>query len=292
MSDEPEIKHGWLRPLWQGLTKWNKADSPEVIYEGDSEYHHITITEKDGIRTLRFGADAQEAETSVSVANPDSPIFEYPGMFFLGLALTPKNKNILMLGLGGGYIPNIFKKYLKDHNLTVVEVDPMVAELASVYFGFETGGNVRLVISDGLEFVARSPASSYDQIWLDAFNGNYIPSHLCDHDFLAMVKLKLVEDGLAIQNLHQTAWLHFQSQLQHTVRVFNQKPLLFSGTRSANTVSMSLNSALEEIPLSQEAIVAKIKAFRPKVGPYALADEALKLVRKQPRLEPQFDLPF
>jgi spermidine synthase len=286
MSEKPEKDEGWLRPLWRGLKRSLNPEASEVIFEGDSEHHHITITEKFGVRTLYLGPEADEAETSVSVTNPEAPIFEYPGMFFLGLALTPKNKDILMLGLGGGFIPKLFQNHLKDHRLTVVEVDPYVAELAGIYFGFEAGGNVRLVIGDGLEFVARAKDASYDQIWLDAFNGHYIPTHLCNSDFLAMVKLKLAEEGLAIQNLHQTAWLHFQTQLQDTIKVFNRRPLLLAGTRCANTVSMSLNSEQTDLPLETAPIIAKVKTFRPKVGPYVLADEARKVIAKYPHLSP------
>ncbi|MDR1110182.1 MAG: fused MFS/spermidine synthase [Deltaproteobacteria bacterium] len=277
MSDEAERKEGWLRPLWRGLAGSSRKSQAEVIFEGDSVFHHVTITQKDGIRTLRLGPQAEEAETSMSVANPETPVFEYPGMMFLGLALGPRNKNILMLGLGGGYIPNLFRHHLPEHRLTVVEVDPLVAELAATYFGFAPGGNVGLAIADGLEFVSGSADGAYDQIWLDAFNGHYIPDHLCGLDFLSLLRLKLAEGGLAIQNLHQTAWLHFRSQLENTVKVFGRRPLLFSGTRCANTVSMSLNSDEDGLPMDKAGIARMVKAFRPRVGPYDLMEEADKL---------------
>jgi spermidine synthase len=186
-----------------------------------------------------------------------------------------------MLGLGGGFIPNLFKKYLKNHQLTVIEVDPLIAELASIYFGFEPGENVKLVINDGFEFIAKAQNGSYDQIWLDAFNGDYIPDHMRSADFLAMIKLKLVSEGLAVQNLHQTAWLQYRFQLEDTVRVFNKAPRLFAGARSGNTFSMSLNSDTVELPTTTVGLLTKIKAFQPKVGPYDLAEEAKKLIFKK-----------
>jgi spermidine synthase len=279
MSSESEKSIGGLKRLWRSFADNYIPSSTSVIYEGDSVFHHITITEKDGIRTLHFGERAQESETSICLSNPESPIFEYPGMFFLALALTPKNKNILMLGLGGGYIPNIFRKYLKDHHLTVIEVDPLVVELAGIYFGFEAGDNVKLVINDGLEFLLKAENSYYDQIWLDAFNGNYIPEHLCHPDFLAIVKLKLAPEGLAVQNLHQAIWNHYHLQIRDTIKVFNQQPLLLSGTRSSNTVCMSINSDDNELPSDIDSIIAKVKGFGRKVGPYDLTEEAQKLTK-------------
>ncbi|MDR2301585.1 MAG: fused MFS/spermidine synthase [Deltaproteobacteria bacterium] len=267
--------------MLKNLTKSFSSNGSKVIYEGDSAFHHITITEKDGVRTLHLGPEARESQTSISLAKPETPIFEYPGMVFLGLALTQKNKNILMLGLGGGFIPNLFKKYLKDHNLTIVELDPLIVELAGTYFGFEAGENVKVILGDGLEFVAAAQEASYDQIWLDAFNGHYIPPHMCNSDFLAMVKLKLVEEGLCVQNLHQTAWLYYQTQIEDTARIFSQTPLLLSGTRSANTICMSLNSEFLDWPPDTQQIIARVKTFQTKVGPYILTEEAQKTMKRQ-----------
>jgi spermidine synthase len=250
-----------------------------------SAHHTITVSEHGGTRTLYLGDDSREAETSINIEDPDDAIFEYPGLMFLGLALTPKNQNILMIGLGGGYIPKMFQNYLSDHNLTVVEVDPMVAELADSYFDFRPAKNVRLEICDGLEYVARSRNGSWDQIWLDAFNGNYIPPHLATKEFLALVKLKLIDEGLAIQNLHQTAWTMYHHQILNTTEVFGQRPVLFLGTRCANTLAMSLNSDDNDLPRDLNSLLERIKDFPPKVGPYVLEDEAKKISLRPLELE-------
>jgi spermidine synthase len=182
-----------------------------------------------------------------------------------------------MLGLGGAYIPKLFQQHLPEHDLTVVEIDPLVAEVASTYFGFEAGGNVSLIIRDGLEHVAGSPDGAFDQIWLDAFNGDYIPDHLATREFLELVKLKLAPDGLVVQNLHQTAWLHYNEQLENTMEVFSRQPLLFSGNRCGNTVCLSLNSEERSLPGDADSVVKAVKNFRVRIGPYDLVEEAKKI---------------
>ncbi|MDR1050549.1 MAG: fused MFS/spermidine synthase [Deltaproteobacteria bacterium] len=279
-----EKKEPFFKPLWDVIT--GGAQRKKVLYQGDSRLHHITVSEEGGTRTLYLGTGSREAETSISVEDPDDSVFEYPGLMFLGLALTPKNKNILMLGLGGGFIPNLFQKFLPDHNLTVVEVDPVVAELAGTYFGFKPGGNVKLEICDGLEYVARSPDGHWDQIWLDAFNGNYIPEHLATREFLALVKLKLQEEGLAMQNLHQTAWASYNDQLINTTDLFGRMPLLFLGARCANTVAASLNSEDLEPPSDVESVREAVRAYRLAIGPYDLLEEAGKLGKRPSHLLP------
>ncbi|MDR1656250.1 MAG: fused MFS/spermidine synthase [Deltaproteobacteria bacterium] len=271
-----------IKPFLRSLWAESSLDEPATVYEGDSPYHHITIMDTNGIRTLYLGPKAQEAETSISLSNPEAPIFEYPGMMFLALALA-KNTNILMLGLGGGFIPNIFKKYLPAHNLTVVEIDPLVAELAEVYFGFSPGENVRLVIKDGFDYISEIPDGGFDQIWLDAFGGRYIPENLATAEFLEFVRRKIAIDGLLVQNLHQTASNVYDRQLWQTKELFGEIPLMLGGKTCANTVAISLNSEVSLLPKTDHEIIKAVNNFQLKVGPYDLLDQVPKMMRGSPK---------
>jgi spermidine synthase len=281
MSDPPSkpLPAG-LRRFWARLTSLGRDESCRVLFEGDSPHHHVIVSEHKGVRTMHLGPDGAEAETSIRVSDPEAPVFENPGMMLLALALAPSER-ILMLGLGGGYLPTLFQRRLAGHRLTVVEVDPLVAELAGTWFGFQPGGAVELIVKDGLEHVSGAPDGAYDQIWLDAFGGDYIPPHLADADFLRICRLKIAPDGLLVQNLHQTSSRYYH-QLRQTLEVFEAEPLLLSGARSANTVAMSLTSggSLADKP---QALLAAVKAFGGQVGPYDLVDE-LRKVFHEPRL--------
>jgi spermidine synthase len=276
---EPEDKSilAGLRPLGSKLSKLFDRKGPKVLFEDDSEHHHVTVTEHGGRRTMFLGPEAGEAETSISVSDPGYPVFEYPGMFLVGLSLAV-NRRILMLGLGGGFIPTLFQNHLPDHEMTVVEVDPLIADLAGRYFGFRPGGNVTLAIADGRGYIEAAPDGAFDQIWLDAFDGSYIPKHLIGDDFLLLCRRKMVDGGLLIQNLHQNMYRIYNRQLFQTKEVFGVDPLLLGGIRSANTVAMSLNSDSGSLPSDTEGLVAAVKAFRLKVGPYDLGAECLKLI--------------
>jgi spermidine synthase len=253
-----------------------RSPEPVTLFEGDSEYAHITVRDNGDVRTLYFGPLAMEAETSISLSQPDAPIFEYPGMMFLSLALSPRNANILMLGLGGGYIPRLFQEYLPNHNLTVVEIDPLVAEIASTYFFFAPGANVRLIVEDGYKHILESPRSAYDQIWLDAFSGNYIPSHLATEEFLEICRLHVEPEGLLVQNLHVTRLYDFGRQLRRTVNVFGARPLLYEGTRCGNAIAISLNSPAGVPALADWQIKEAALKFGAKIGPYNLLEELRK----------------
>jgi spermidine synthase len=250
--------------------------NPDILFEGDSDYAHITISELDGVRTMYMGPNALEAETSILVHNPEAPVFEYPGMLFVSLALRPKARRIVMLGLGGGYVPRLCQRYLPEHRLTVVEIDPLVVELASAYFGFTPKGNVNVEIADGLEYLTKLPPRSVDAIWLDAFDGTYIPAHLSTSGFLELTRRVLREDGLLTQNLHQTRASLYRTQLALTADVFDEPSLLFCGSRCANSIVVSPNGP-KPIPRQRGELLKAAKAFGPKIGPYDLLKEIDKL---------------
>jgi spermidine synthase len=201
------------------------------------------------------------------------------------LALAP-GRRILLLGLGGGCLPGLFARYLPERELTVVEVDPLVAELAGTYFGFEPGPNVRLALADGRDFLTGQAPAAFDQIWLDAFSGDYVPPPLSGLAFLELCQSRLTPGGLLAQNLHRSRASAFQDQLKTTQAAFGTF-LALEGRRCGNAVVLARRP---EQPGARAAwrtaeIQAAIKKFGPRLGPYDLTDEIRKA--KVYRLDPE-----
>ena len=90
--------------------------------------------------------------------------------------------------------------HLPQVRLQTVEVDPHVEKLAKQYFRFALPAGQTLSIDDGRQFLKKS-RERYDQIWLDAFNSDYIPAHMTTKEFLQLVQSRLNEGGIVIQNL-------------------------------------------------------------------------------------------
>ncbi|UQZ89922.1 hypothetical protein C4J81_12155 [Deltaproteobacteria bacterium Smac51] len=264
-----------------GLLDIFKTDDPifsddMVLYEGDSEHHHIVIREEYGQRTMYFGPCGEEAETSIDIANPDRGVFEYPGMMLAALPLHPEGKRIAMLGLGGGYMPRLFSRHLPDYHLTVVELDILVVELAQTYFGFTPGSNVELVVGDGRDFIERQPPESFDQIWLDAFSGDYVPPQLSGLDFLNLCKRRLTPGGLLVQNLHQNRPNQFQRQLKTTQAAFGSFMAL-DGRYCGNAIVVAKVPGGPAGPeWKTDELIKAAKKYGPRLGPYDLSSEMKK----------------
>ncbi len=268
-----------MRPkLWTKFLELMKPDcEDDPVFEGDSQFHHIIIRDVGNRRTMYFGEHGEEAETSIDLANPLEPVFEYPGMMLTALALQPEGRRVALIGLGGGFIPALFQAHLPGHELTVVEVDLLVVELAQTYFGFDPVDNVRLVVDDGRDFLAGLPEGGLDQIWLDAFSGNYVPTRLSGLEFLSLCRSRLAPGGLLVQNLHQSQPRVFQDQLKTTEAAFGPF-LAFDGQRCGNAIVVSRRPDDDPHPAWKPGeLVTAAKQFGPRVGPYDLVEEMRKV---------------
>ena len=174
------------------------------------------------------------------------PVIIFPGFLF-----RPDARKVCLIGLGGGYIPTVFRMHLPQVNLQVVEVDPLVEKLAQQYFGFSIPAGQTLAIDDGRQFLKRSK-EHYDQIWLDAFNSDYIPAHMTTKEFLTLAKSRLTKGGIVIQNLFCGNSL-YDAQIT-TFRAVFAKVFVFEGARSGSCIIVaSDHPAVEPAGLRKEA---------------------------------------
>lgn len=69
------------------------------------------------------------------------------------LVVSEKMVNTVIVGLGAGLLPMFLRQCMPFLNIEVVELDPIVADLARNFFGFIEDAQMKLHIGDGLEIV-------------------------------------------------------------------------------------------------------------------------------------------
>ena len=179
------------------------AANPEgekVLYEGDSLYHHIRVSEEGGYRYLSFNR-ARGTQSKISVSEPFKLQFPYTKAAFVVPAfLEGKPENILFVGLGGGSIPRVMAKCYPDAKIDIVEIDEDVIKVAKKFFFFEPTSNMKITVMDGRRFL-RSSRDKYDIIFLDAYDDMSIPFHLTTKEFFEIVKQRLTTKGLVASNV-------------------------------------------------------------------------------------------
>jgi len=227
------------------------AGEEGILYEGDSIYHHITIRQDRIERCMIFGRRRDLRQTCIDLEKPDASLFEYSSMMFAGFLFKPDARKVCLIGLGGGYIPTVFRMHLPQVELHTVEVDPLVEKLARQFFGFSVPTGQKLSIDDGRQFLKKS-RERYDQIWLDAFNSDYIPAHLTTKEFLVLAKSRLTDGGIIVQNVFSGNNL-FDAQLA-TFRSVFAKVYVFEGKRSGSSVIVAADRpAVEPAGLRKQA---------------------------------------
>ncbi|MGC9326184.1 MAG: hypothetical protein ACP5I1_00990, partial [Candidatus Hinthialibacter sp.] len=78
-------------------------DSPgEVLYDGESLYHHIRVTQYDNYRYLAFDR-ARGSQSVINLEDLNELKFAYTRAMFVALGfLQDMPKRVLFVGLGGG----------------------------------------------------------------------------------------------------------------------------------------------------------------------------------------------
>jgi spermidine synthase len=171
-----------------------------VLFEKESEYSTIVVTEDaSGLRTLWFGRDGTR-QSVVRVGDPDHIELPYARAMPAGIALVDKPGRILIVGLGGGTIPSFLHKHYPDVTIDVVDIDPLVVDVAKRYFGFREDARMQAHVADGRRFIEECK-DPYDLIFLDAFSAENIPYALATREFLQAVRRALTPKGAVVGNV-------------------------------------------------------------------------------------------
>ena len=171
-----------------------------VLFEKESKYSTIVVTQDaSGLRTLWFERDGTR-QSVVRVGDPDHIELPYARAMPAGIALVDKPGRILIVGLGGGTIPNFLHKHYPDVAIDVVDIDPVVVDVAKRYFGFREDATMHAHVADGRRFIEECK-DPYDLIFLDAFSAESIPYALVTREFLQAVRRALTPDGVVVANV-------------------------------------------------------------------------------------------
>lgn len=62
--------------------------------------------------------------------------------------------SVLLVGLGGGCLPQFLRDFVPNVTVEVVELDPVVMQVAKEWFGFRPDDRLTVCLGDGLERVS------------------------------------------------------------------------------------------------------------------------------------------
>jgi spermidine synthase len=179
-----------------GATSVVALGGSEVVYETQTAYSDLRITDSDGVRTMYLDGVPQSA---TYIDGREGYVFGYSPYTHIPLLMQDDVENVLVIGGGGFSTP---KRYVEEYDVTVdvVEIDPQVVDAAKTYFNVSESDDLRIHVQDGRSFL-ESTDTTYDVVILDAFRKDQVPFHLTTQEFMQLVNDRLDSDGTLMANI-------------------------------------------------------------------------------------------
>lgn len=179
------------------------TDKRGKVFAAESDYYKIQVVDmetkgKGPVRALFLDFDSHSME-GVNGQRLDL----YPEIYPIFGVMNENIKDVLVLGGGAYTLSKNMAGYYKGANVTTVELDPGVRDVAKKYFNAKNYP-IRTEISDGRVFLERTD-KTYDLIFSDAYNSFIsVPWHMATKEFDQMAKDHLNENGIYVLNFTAT----------------------------------------------------------------------------------------
>ena len=180
----------------------------DITYEGESVYNYLQV---------RDTQDATYLSTNVlfGVQSVKMKSGDLTGMYYdyalAAPAMTMGYENggdipegaykpdILILGMGTGTFAVQCEKYFPGCNITGVEIDDKITDLAHSYFDLPE--DIKVYTYDGRAFL-EADSGKYDVILVDAYQDITIPFQMSSYEFFDLVKDHLKDNGVMVMNMN------------------------------------------------------------------------------------------
>ncbi len=172
--------------------------------EHESAYYCAFVVEDDA----RDGGRALWLDTlrHSYVDVDDESHLEFTYMQWFGDALTavaPDGEPVDALHVGGaGFtMPRYLRAEHPGSTSTVLELDPLLVEVAKDELGLELRDDIEVLIGDARLTIEALPEGGYDVAIGDAFGGVAVPWHLATREFIELIHARLRPEGIYAMNV-------------------------------------------------------------------------------------------
>ncbi len=177
----------------------------DTLHQEQTLYASVKVTERqwEGGRMVRE-LWQNGGSSSAEFVDTGDPAHSYVDAS--GLILEPvidRIESMLVLGGGALSLPVAFSRWKPEMRVDVVEIDPVVTELAREYFAYGNGqyANIHVVHEDARVYLRRS-TQEYDLVYLDVFDHLLtVPWTMVTVEAMTEIAARLEPDGLFVANV-------------------------------------------------------------------------------------------
>jgi hypothetical protein len=179
--------------------------------------------------------------------------------------MAPEGQAIDGLHVGGGgfTLPRYIEAMRPGSVGRVLELDPVVLDVATEELGFEESESMSVVLGDGRLSVHEEPTDGYDLVIGDAFAGPAVPWHLTTTEFVRDVQRVLRPEGIYAANIIDYPPLDLaRSQLATFAEVFEHVAVYGPASRLDGTSGGNLILLASDAPFPERAVLDANVAHR------------------------------
>ena len=222
----------------------------------------IEISEQAGVRYLHFGSEWIQG--AMRLSKPNALELAYTRDFMLALLLRPEAKRFLLIGLGAGSIAKFIYHHVPESNLTVVEINPDVLNVAREMFSLpQDDDRLKIIIDDGARYI-QNAQNQFDMIFVDGFDRHARVGALDTLPFYEASRARLLGQGLVAVNLFGGRTRRFDASIKRIATAFDDRILVLPPCAGGNIIAFALIGSKLETTIAE--LSAAARALRDATG--------------------------
>ncbi len=185
------LGHGNSFAFWQ----------TNLTYEGESIYNYLQVHENESQVILSTNVLFGTQSVYQKQKGPTGLYYDH-AMASVYMGENPEDEGptrILILGNGTGTFATQCERYFDNVEITGVEIDQKITDLATEYFEFPK--DVPVITYDGRAYL-NAIDEKYDVIMVDAYQDITIPFQMSSVEFFQLVADHLTDNGVMVVNLN------------------------------------------------------------------------------------------
>jgi spermidine synthase len=246
----------------------------------ESAYYCVRIEAdpgRAGGRTLWLD---QLRHSYVDLDDPAYLEFDYTRLFadtLETIALPGEPLTVLHVGGGGFTLPRYLREARPGTQSTVLELDPLLIELAQRELGLRLGPDIRIEPGDARLTLRGEPSGHYDAVLGDAFGGLAVPWHLTTREWVSEVRRVLQPGGIYTLNVIDYPPLDFARAELATLRdVFEHVTFISTPSLTGEWAGGTFVMIASDAPFDSDrmaAVLAERNWRQVVAGEHAAVDE-------------------
>ncbi len=171
-----------------------------LTYEGESIYNYLQVSQSGQHVILSTNVLFGTQSVYIKEKGPTGFYYDHAmAAVYMAEAENDDTTDILILGNGSGTYATQCSRYFDNVNITGVEIDGKITDLAHKYFGMPT--DLPVYTYDGRAYLNASK-DKYDVIMVDAYQDITIPFQMSSKEFFTLVADHLTDNGIMVVNLN------------------------------------------------------------------------------------------